>query len=245
MIDIESAYHLFNEFVSKYKNLGQKIDLKYYHTKRVAKECYNIAKSLNLNEEDIKICELIGILHDIGRFEQIKRYDTFLDLKSIDHAQLGIDILKENNFISKFVKDKKTQQLIFKAIYNHNKFAIEKNLSSRENLFCKIIRDADKIDIFRLFVIEDNINLSKSSLSDSVYKALLSKRQLLDDNILKTNLDFYLRHFAMLYDLNFDYSKNIVKKEKIPDKIIDVSIKYNPHEKNKLLQIKEKYYKGE
>ena len=49
----------------------------------------------------------------------------------------------------------------------------------------------------------------------------------------------------MLYDLNFEYSKNIVKKEKIPDKIIDVSIKYNPHEKNKLLQIKEKYYKGE
>ena len=60
---------------------------------------------LNLSEEDILLAELIGLLHDIGRFEQIKNYHTFLDKESIDHAEYGNKILFEDDLIRNFITE--------------------------------------------------------------------------------------------------------------------------------------------
>ena len=44
------------------------------------------------------------MLHDIGRFEQIKRYGTFNDSKSVDHGEFGADLLfKEQRLIEDYI----------------------------------------------------------------------------------------------------------------------------------------------
>ena len=63
---------------------------------------------------DIEIPEesiiLIGLLHDIARFEQYTKYKTFRDSISIDHGDLGVEILFEEKEIEKYDLDKKYYQ---------------------------------------------------------------------------------------------------------------------------------------
>ena len=75
MINIENAKKVFREYIKNYDLNYGKIALKVAHILRVSSISKRIAIALNLNEEDINLAELIGLLHDIGRFEQIKQYN--------------------------------------------------------------------------------------------------------------------------------------------------------------------------
>ena len=79
---------------------------------------------------------------------------------------LGLEILKENNFIRKFCSEEKYYDIIFSAIENHNKYKIDKTLEGEKLLQAKIIRDADKIDILNLLVFETlgNVYIKKKVL---------------------------------------------------------------------------------
>ena len=77
MIDLLKAKKVFKEYVKDYDIENPKIALKVAHIERVSEIAKNTAKSLNLSKEDVELAELIGLLHDIGRFEQIKKYNTW------------------------------------------------------------------------------------------------------------------------------------------------------------------------
>ena len=138
---------VFNEYVNNYDMDNPKIKLKYDHSIRVAELSLKYARKLGFYEEDINLAYIIGLLHDIGRFEQAKRFDSFVDLETIDHADLGCEILFEQNIIKKFDIDEKYYEIIKKVIRNHNKHEIEPGLNEQELLHAKLIRDTDKLDI--------------------------------------------------------------------------------------------------
>lgn len=148
MIDIEKVENKFQEYVSKFNSKQGRIKLKIDHIKRVAEISEMLANYLKLNEEQTRLAKAIGIFHDIGRFKQVEMYDTFSDKDSINHAELGVKILFDENLIEDFGIEEKYKKIIKLAILNHNKDKIEEGLTEEENLFCKIIRDADKLDIF-------------------------------------------------------------------------------------------------
>ena len=102
MIDLKNAKRLFDEYVANYDKDNPKVALKIEHTYRVMEASKNVAVSLGLDQDEIDLASLIGLLHDIGRFEQLKRYNCFIDSKTIDHALLGVQILFDDNLISKF-----------------------------------------------------------------------------------------------------------------------------------------------
>lgn len=80
-IDIEKAKDAFKEYVKNYDPEDKQVKLKIEHIERVSQLAKNMAEELKLSEEDIALAELIGLLHDIGRFEQIRIYHTFVDKK--------------------------------------------------------------------------------------------------------------------------------------------------------------------
>ncbi len=242
MIDLEKCKKIFKDYVDNYDMSNAKINLKYYHTLRVTNFCKEIVKSLNLSNDEIEISELIGLLHDIGRFEQIRVYDTFIDKDSIDHADYGVDILKNNNFINQFVSDNAIQNIVLIAIHNHNKFSIESGLDEKINLFCKIIRDADKLDIFDNFIkMANKIKHTDTFISKKILETLL-KQSVIKDVDMQTEMDYYLRQVGMLYDLNFSYSLNYIKQNDIVNKLVDIIIKENSHESDNLNHIKRKVF---
>ena len=55
---------------------------------------------------------LTGLLHDVGRFEQLRRYGTFIDAQSIDHAEFGADRLFRQGKIRDYVEDASEDELL-------------------------------------------------------------------------------------------------------------------------------------
>lgn len=92
-IDREKALNAFEAYVEHYNRKEEKVRLKIEHTYRVSGLCEKIAGSLGLSEEDVDLAWLLGILHDVGRFEQLRQYGTFIDAQSINHALFGTEIL--------------------------------------------------------------------------------------------------------------------------------------------------------
>ncbi len=78
----------------------------------------------------------LGLLHDIGRFQQLTQYGTFKDAESVDHAELGADILFKDGLIHSFpsfsVPELTDDRLIAEtAIRLHNKLALPGNLDEK------------------------------------------------------------------------------------------------------------------
>ena len=225
-MDIEKAKQEFTKYVSNYDLENQKIKRKFGHSFRVMERAGEIAKSLNLNEKEIELSKLIGLLHDIGRFEQARIYDTFSDSKSIDHGDLGVEILEKDNYIRKYIEEDKYDNIILKAIKNHNKYTIEEGLTEKELLYAKIIRDADKIDIFyegaEIFwnEKEEIEEIEKSKATDIVIEEF-KKNKLIDRRKRITPLDDIVGFISFMFDLNFKYSIEVLKQEQYINRILN------------------------
>jgi len=229
MIDILKAKEAFKEYVKKYDIENGKIALKIAHTYRTAEVAKNIAISLELDIENIELAELIGLLHDIGRFEQLKRYNTYSDRDrdSINHGEFGAKLLFEEGLIRKFIEEDKYDDIIKKAILNHNRNKIEEGLTKKELLHAKIIRDADKIDIFRVLVDDtiENIycikDMSNEVITTEVLQMSINEPYIIEYSKLKSPVDMMVAHFAYIFDLNYDYGLKVIKEKSYLEKLFN------------------------
>jgi putative nucleotidyltransferase with HDIG domain len=97
----------FRDYTSAYNLDDAKVKLKVDHTFRVAALSDVITDSLGMTGYDKDLAWLLGMLHDIGRFEQVRRYHTFRDALSINHAELSADILFKDGLIGRFISAEK------------------------------------------------------------------------------------------------------------------------------------------
>lgn len=222
MINLKKAKNAFDKYVSNYDMNDSLISLKYEHTFRVCKESLNIAKSIDLDTENTSLAILIAILHDIGRFEQARVYHSFNDSKTIDHANLGVSILFDDGLIREFVSDSKYDNIIKKAIGNHNKYEI-KDCNELELLHSKIIRDADKLDIIHNVVNIGAINFKSdaSIISEGVIEDFKNERSINAKN-KRTRNDSVMTMLGFVYDLNFDYSYRKYEQQGYVDKMYEM-----------------------
>ncbi len=228
MIDIIKAQEEFKKYVSQFKSIDQKVDIKIKHTYGVVRASEYIAKNLKLSDEDITLAKLIGLLHDIGRFEQATKYDNFDDSAFMDHAVFGVELLFDKGLIRKFVDDNSYDEIIKKSIANHNKLEIEKGLNERELLHAKIIRDADKTDNFEVKQYQDFYSLFRASeedvekekISDDVWNEFLQEKTIISTH-RKTHMDHWLSYIAWVYDYNFIPGLIYLKNNDCVNKVID------------------------
>ncbi len=234
-IDIEKATKEFIKYTEQFDLKNDGIKRKQGHSLRVMQMSKKIAEKLKLDKQDIELATLIGLLHDIGRFEQ------YTNKKDVDHGDLGVEIL--NNTIRNYIDTDQYDEIIKKAVKNHNKYKIEENLTEKEKLHAKIIRDADKIDILYESVEiywknqEEKVNESKISqeIIDEFNKEISIKRI---EN--ETPIDDIITIISFLYDINYNPSFEIIEKENY---INDIFKRYNfkdENTKNQIEQIKSK-----
>ena len=228
MIDYDKALHAFQAYVKNYDANDGKVHLKIVHTMKVAELSEMIARGIGEDEENVHLAKVIGLLHDIGRFEQLRRFHDFRDYLTVDHAQLSVEILKENHLIRAFVEDEKYDDTIFQAISNHNKYAIADGLNKNTLTHAKIIRDADKIDIFRvhiedpvddfLFIKDDEIKQSKTS--KEIEKQFYEGHCIVSGG-RKSVADVYVMRLAFMYDVNYVPALEYIQKQNYLRRMID------------------------
>lgn len=214
--------NFFDKYVEKYDMNDPEINYKYYHSYRVMDAIELIATKMNLSKNDIELAKVIGLLHDIGRFEQDKLYNSFKDDK-MDHGSYGVKVLKETDGLKHFNIAEEDYEVVYKAIENHNKFSIEPNLTERENLFCKLIRDADKLDILYAIGNPEMKGILKQDdkeISKKVKEDFYNGSPANNNDVVSLN-DGLLLSFCYIYDINFKETYQIIHKEKYYDKIYE------------------------
>lgn len=228
MINLDKAMKEFKNYLQDYDLNNEMIALKVRHTYGVVSISEYIAKDLNLDNENIELAKLIGLLHDIARFEQAKEFGDYRDYKTFDHADLAIKMLFENNLIRKFIDDDKYDNIILKAIKNHNKFNIEEDLNKEELFHAKIIRDADKTDNFRVKSVETFESIFNSSkeklengiISDKVYNDFMNNKPIMYSDV-KSDIDFWVAYISYMFDYNFNSGLKYIRDKDYINIMVD------------------------
>ena len=307
VINRKNVINAFAEYVRNYDPSDEKIKLKIDHTYRVAGLCQRIAESLGLSEPDVDIAWFLGMLHDIGRFEQIRRFGTFNDAQSVDHAEFGADLLFKEGLIRKFaegyyeecelarsgdeeagqaysrqkgcqegklnsrqgncllaqsdnqsdycqeerkikeflvnndattVDDKqiiknnehhnKDTGLLEMAIRQHNKYRVKEDLTERQRMFCDILRDADKVDIFKvnadipMEIIYDvtTEELKNGIITKEVLESFYKKETVLK-SVRRSAVDHIVGHISLLFELVYKESYRQAKEQGYVYKLLD------------------------
>lgn len=208
-------------FRSEDDSWQRNIDLKKEHSKRVCIEIVNIGQNLGLSAQDLNLAEIVALFHDVGRFEQYARYKTFLDVKSVNHAEFGVKILNEYNVLGRLSDS--LQDIIKRIISYHNHAALPKEETKTCLLFAKLLRDADKLDIWRVVTEYYNQKNGKKNdaielglpntpgFSNEVYQDLMERR-IVDIRHIKNFNDFKLLQIGWIYDVNFSPTLQYLKE---------------------------------
>jgi putative nucleotidyltransferase with HDIG domain len=195
------------------------IELKEAHTRRVCGEILDIGNTLGLDDEDLHLAEVMALFHDIGRFEQYSHYGTFSDLRSVDHAILGVKVLRKTGVLE--MLDHSTADLILRCIAYHNRAFLPEDESARCLFFARLLRDADKLDILR--VVTDYYQRKSGDrngaielglpdtldISPEIYESLLAK-EIVKTEYLKTLNDFKLLQMGWVFDVNFSRTFQLI-----------------------------------
>lgn len=203
----------FDKYVSNYDLNNSDIKLKYNHSYRVMKLSRKYATLLGFNEHDIELATLIGLLHDIGRFEQLRVYNTYNDSKSVDHALYGVQELFDKNIIKKFWNNEEDYEIIKFSILNHNKYEIPFTNDERMLKHAKLIRDTDKLDILFLegYLHELNIKATNDDISSKVLEQFYNHKSILNKSEKNINDDITIT-FAFVFDINYDICLKEIRK---------------------------------
>jgi putative nucleotidyltransferase with HDIG domain len=255
-INISTAW--FNNYCNSFQELSesQKLNfsIKREHSLRVAETALALSDKLEWTDEERQIAFLVGLLHDIGRFRQLVEFDTFSDEKSVDHAENAVKILKEENLFETL--NFENRELVFAAILNHNKFKIQEGLTGQELLHAKLVRDADKLDIFRVLTEyytkrSSNANhtftweLPKgTAVSPVVAREVLSGKMVSKKNVA-SEMDIKIMQLSWVYDLNFRptfeflvknrYLENVYNSLPKNDLVIEIYRKIKVYTENKIM----------
>lgn len=224
MRDRETLKSVFMNYAERYDTKNVMIHHKIEHTFRVAALSERYAQALGMGSDDAAWAWFFGLLHDIGRFEQVRRFGTFVDSQSVDHAELGADILFGDGLIEAFSVEEPAQAWMAMAeqvIRLHNKLTLPEALDERTRRFAEILRDADKTDIFRVIAdipFEARIGSSKASFAEvgeanPEVMACVAEHRCVPRQLRRSRFDGLIAHGCMAFELVFDVSRRTVKEE--------------------------------
>ncbi len=203
-------------FYTEDVDIQENIIRKEEHTDYVVKISGELAKYLNLNEHDILLAKMIGLFHDIGRFHQYTVYRTFNDRISVNHGLYGLSIIEDLPLLKRL--DQEDLQVFKFAIANHNAINIDEGGNEREVFFARIIRDADKLDIYR--VLEPLIMPDDGSEYSPIFVRGFLKGEQCDFAQMKTTADRKLVRLLWMYNINFSWTMQKLIERKYADGII-------------------------
>lgn len=223
-LQLNGLFSWFDRYVEPFLATDEEgiknIQLKIEHTKKVCEAMALLSEGEGLSENESNIAAAVALLHDVGRFPQYRQWRTFRDSDSDNHARLAIEVIREKNILNGV--DPNEQILIEEAVRFHNLLEPPATFKSFTRKYIDMIRDADKLDIWRVFV-----ELLAQKPEERATAALLDLKDLpeavsdvcvatLDSgNIVKLDSatcinDFKLLQISWVYDLTCKTSRRIL-----------------------------------
>ncbi len=218
---------LFDKIIANYHQYAKQFDsspellLKYHHSQNVADIAKKISEFYSPAESILQLVQIAALYHDIGRYTQFEKYNTFSDSLSENHAELGVKVIQELGFIDEL--DEPSKNIVIEVIRNHNRKIIDESLDEVTTVICNIVRDADKIDILKILAdyyqkgVYDaalSLNLPENdTYNPQIVQDILSAK-LVDLSLMSSVNDFRLVTLSWVFDLNFAVSYLLVSNSK-------------------------------
>lgn len=193
------------------------VKMKLEHTEYVQRHARELAIEIGLWGHDVFLAELLGLLHDVGRFRQFQVYKTFFDAQSEDHAKLGIKVINDKGLLDELSET--DREIITFSIRNHNQRFIEPTDDERNLLFAKIIRDADKLDIFK--VLSPYLEPSDGSGVNQRFVEEFNQGIQCDYSKMETKDDRKIVRLIWVYDINYSWTMKRIAEAGYIDRIIE------------------------
>lgn len=205
--------------------------LKLEHTIRVAADARAIAAGMNWPEEEVCLAEAVGLFHDVARFPQFRQYRSFSDAETVDHGDLGFQTLEKEELLDGIAAE--PHALILHAVQHHNKKDLPRVLTAHEEKHLRLIRDADRLDIFficwetiRTGHIHDHPEIImgidfNGPPTDAVLEQF-ERGEAIDYRTINSMADRFILQLSWMHDLSYDSSKRLVLQRGILDQFIDV-----------------------
>ena len=236
--------------------INANLKMKEEHSRRVCDEMLYLADQLGFKGNQRRLAEVIALFHDIGRFEQFVKYQTYNDPRSINHCLLGLDVLRRQKTLQEI--DKYERELIEKAIEYHGLKELPEGLDDKCLLYSRLIRDADKLDVY--YVVNDGYQKYRDDpegfelelelpdgpdYSSVLVEDILHQRKT-DYAQLRTLNDMKLLQLGWVYDINFTPTLIRIKQHKFLEKIAQYLPKNEEIEKvrNKIFEYVDKRIEG-
>ena len=228
--DLIRLQQWFDKYVTSFYDLEpdglRNIILKKEHTMQVVAGMASIAAGERLNKEETMIASTVALLHDVGRFPQYRRWRTFRDSDSDNHARLSLEVIRSEQLLGNLTDDERL--LIEEAVRFHNLLALPEQIESPTDRYIKLIRDADKLDIWRVFL--EYYQLPEEQRASAVGLGFpdrpevtpecldaLSSGKIVRLEQARVLNDFKLLQISWVYDLNFDTTRRLLlEREYLP-----------------------------
>jgi HD superfamily phosphohydrolase YqeK len=207
-------------FLTGNGNVDSPLVLKIDHTRRVCANIRRLARAVDAGSDRLNLAEAVGLFHDVGRFEQYRRFATFNDRMSLNHAALGVDILKSATVLDALPESEQT--IIIDAVRFHNAPSLPTTRNGAAMLFMRLIRDADKLDIWKVFAdyyrqaehpvaaIVQHLP-DEPSWSSAIVGAIMENRMARFKDMSTLN-DFKLLQLSWVFDLQFAETAKIARE---------------------------------
>lgn len=243
-MNYNNAKEQFEKYLDGYDRSNDKVRLKIIHTYGVVHDMEEICRRMHLSEEDTELARIIALLHDIGRFEQLKRFDSF-EPTTMDHAAYGVKVLFEEEMIRHFVPEDIWDDIIRTAIARHSDFKLEGITDSRTLLHARLIRDADKLDNCRVKLHDDLLifmgvlgeEIGTQEITPVVYDTVLKDQCIYSPDRI-TRMDYWVSYVAYFCDIYFRASFDIIEENDYLNQIIDRIPYSNPDTRAKMEMIR-------
>lgn len=228
--DMKQIHDWFENYVGSFISDGKLpviSEIKRVHSYKVENMARRIAVEMNWDNEGVLLGRAASLLHDVGRFSQFRDYGTLSDASSVDHGERGFVELKR--FFPKTFADEEGYEAIKESVRWHNKKELPKGIYNAYVPLCKLVRDADKIDVFCL--VQESIENGKveellprheisAPLSESVLKEIEENGYSSYKNV-SSLADFLFLQITWLLDINYLASIRIIDELRTVEKIVE------------------------
>lgn len=212
---------IFEQYMKNFDMNNANIKAKYFHSLKTMELSRDIATNMNtFSEEEIIVCELIGLFHEIGSFDKNPNFHIIND-NNEDYTNKTLELLFTNGLIRKITNETKYDGLIKFAIFSLNKIGYPSNLDKKVIEFCEVLKDAHKLDTFRLSINYPYIDARINSYPTEMVYEDFKKFKTIDSKLTENNSDEILLVFSNAFSLNYRYSYYILRENNYVNKLIE------------------------
>ncbi|QWV92528.1 HD domain-containing protein [Geomonas oryzisoli] len=211
-----------SSFRTSDRDVQRNFDLKEEHTRNVCRDALLIAQGMGARFE--MLAEIAALCHDLGRFPQFRDYHTFKDSDSLNHAHLSAHVMKQHHLLDFLPEDERA--CIEIAVRMHNAFQVPEGLATVTTDLLRLLRDADKLDIWRVFIEYFNTPEEQRASGAGLGfpdlpgcsagpLAAVTAGKMVQLSTLKSLNDFKLLQVSWIYDINYAATLRLIRERSV------------------------------